>query len=231
MSRNDTTVLVVDDDSNICELLQLYLSRDGHRLLFAHNGSTALDIFRSEKPDLVILDIMLPIINGWEVCQLIRKDSDIPVIMLTARDASEDKVSGLDMGADDYVVKPFDPLEVAARVRAHLRKRKAAGGDGTADTLRVGGLVMDMEKYEVRLNGKPVELTPKETQLLHFMVLNKNIVLTRNRLLEKVWGYDYVGETRTVDMHVKKLREKLDSREQPWLIKTIYGVGYKFEVR
>ncbi len=225
-----STILVVDDDRNICELLQLYLSRDGYRLLFAHDGSTALDVFRSEKPDLVILDIMLPIINGWEVCQLIRKDSDVPVVMLTARDASEDKVSGLDMGADDYVVKPFDPLEVAARVRAHLRKRKAACDD-TNDVIRIGGLVIDMEKYEVQLNGKPVELTPRETQLLQFMVVNKNIVLSRDRLLEKVWGYDYAGETRTVDMHVKKLREKLDCRGESWRIKTIYGVGSKFEVR
>lgn len=224
------TILIVDDDKNICKLLNLYLGQAGYRLLFAHDGSTALDMLQKEQPDLVILDIMLPLINGWDVCRLIRKSSDIPIIMLTARDASEDKVAGLDMGADDYVVKPFDPNEVAARVRAHLRKAKRASGKSESNPVVIANLTIDPQKFEVMIEGSPIDLTPKEFQLLHYMVANRNVVLGRDQLLEKVWGYDYAGETRTVDMHVKKLREKL-SAGKGWRIKTIYGIGYKFEVR
>lgn len=223
-------ILVVDDDENICDLLKLYLDKDGCHTVFAHDGSRGLDAFRSENPDLIILDIMLPVINGWEVCRLIRQSSAVPIIMLTARDSSEEKVSGLDMGADDYVVKPFDPREVAARVRAHLRKGKPAAETSAEGVLESGDLTLDIKSYEVLVRGTPVTLAPKEIQLLHFLMVNKNMVLTRDQLLEKVWGYDYVGETRTVDMHVKKIREKL-AGGTGWEIKTVYGVGYKFEVR
>ncbi|MFZ5595767.1 MAG: response regulator transcription factor [Bacillota bacterium] len=221
-------VLVIDDDKNICDLLRLYLEKDGHRLVFAHDGSEGLDAFKREAPDLVILDIMLPVINGWEVCRLIRQKSDVPIIMLTARDKSDEKVTGLDMGADDYVAKPFDPKEVAARVRAHLRKKKPASAE-TGETLTAGNLSLDIKKYEARCDGSPVVLSPKELQLLHYLMLNKNLVLTREQILDKVWGYDFTGETRTVDMHVKKIREKL-KEGAGWEIKTVYGVGYKFEV-
>lgn len=224
-------ILIADDDRNICELLNLYLSRDGYRLLFAHDGSQALDVFHREQPDLILLDIMLPIINGWEVCRLIRQSSDVPIIMITARDASEDKVSGLDMGADDYVVKPFDPGEVAARVRAQLRKLTKEARTAPGRRITVGDLVIDNGSFEVLLKGVPVELTPKEFQLLQFLAANRNLVLSREQLLEQVWGYQYPGETRTVDMHIKKLREKLGSGGDSWQIKTIYGIGYKFEAK
>ncbi|MGB9847087.1 MAG: response regulator transcription factor [Desulfotomaculales bacterium] len=229
MSGSNLKVLVVDDDKNICELLHLYLKNDGYELLFAHDGSAGLDVFKHANPDLVILDLMLPVISGWEVCRLIRQQSDVPIIMLTARDTSEDKVSGLDLGADDYVIKPFDPKEVAARVRAHLRKRRTGGKTAEENLLVVGNLSLDMKKYEVICAGAPVALSPREIQLLHYFLLNKNVVLTREQILDKVWGFAYAGETRTVDMHVKKLREKLRGGSG-WRIKTIYGVGYKFEV-
>jgi len=220
-------ILIVDDDHNICALLELYLRREGYSLSFAHDGSAALEAFRKGKPDLVILDLMLPVISGWEVCRLIRRESDVPIIMLTARDASEDKIAGLDLGADDYVVKPFDPGEVAARVRARLRGKGSRDGSA-GSVLTAGNLRLDSRSYEVTCGGKQVELTPKEFQLLEFMIRNKNIVLSRDRILEEVWGYDYPGTTRTVDMHVKKLREKLKP-PAGWRIRTIYGIGYKFE--
>lgn len=223
-------ILVIDDDKNICDLLQLYLGREGHTITLAHDGSQGLDAFRRENPDLVILDIMLPVINGWEVCKMIRQTSAVPIIMLTARDTREEIISGLDMGADDYVIKPFDPREVAARVRAHLRKKSGGGGTAGEGLLALGNLALDIKKFEVVCQGKPVNMAPKEIQLLHYLMANKNIVLTREQILEKVWGYDYVGETRTVDMHIKKIREKLKDGAG-WEIRTVHGVGYKFEVR
>ncbi|MCL6635023.1 MAG: response regulator transcription factor [Peptococcaceae bacterium] len=228
--KGDTRILVIDDDRNICELLQLYLEREGYRVLLAHDGSEGLDAFRRENPDLVILDIMLPLISGWDVCRLIRRHSGVPIIMLTARDASEEKVSGLDMGADDYVVKPFDPREVAARVRARLRKREGGTEAAGKSLLAAPGLILDMKKYEVRCGERLVNLSPREIQLLHYFLVNKNVVLSREQILDKVWGYGYAGETRTVDMHVKKLREKLKGGTG-WEIKTVFGVGYKFEVK
>ncbi|WP_027717997.1 response regulator transcription factor [Desulfovirgula thermocuniculi] len=215
-------ILVIEDDENICDLLKIYLQKD-YRLFFARDGSQGVSAFRAVKPDLVILDLMLPLINGWEVCRLIRQESGVPIIMLTARDAVEDRVQGLDLGADDYVVKPFDPRELTARIRARLRKA------GAAELLVAGNLTLDMKTYRVTCGGRPVELTPKEIRLLHFFLVNRNAVLTREQILEKVWGYDYAGGTRTVDMHVKKLRDKLKGGSG-WQIKTIYGVGYKFEV-
>ncbi|MCL6560093.1 MAG: response regulator transcription factor [Firmicutes bacterium] len=223
-------ILVIDDDLNICDLLRLYLVNDGHDVFFAHTGSEGVDAFQREKPDLVILDIMLPVISGWEVCRLLRQRSDVPIIMLTARDSSDDKVSGLDMGADDYVIKPFDPKEVAARVRANLRKRRSGEVAGNEELLVLPGLTLDIKRYEVVCGGEQVLLAPKEIQLLRYFIVNKNIVLSREQILEKVWGYEFAGETRTVDMHVKKLREKLKGGSG-WRIKTVYGVGYKFEVR
>ena len=228
---NKYKILVIDDDKNICELLQLYLEKDGHALVFAHNGSDGLDVFRRESPDLVILDIMLPVINGWEVCRLIRlQHGGVPIIMLTARDSSEDKILGLDTGADDYVIKPFDPKEVAARVRANLRKKESGPVSGDEGLLVLGDLHLDIKSYEVECGGEQVLLAPKEIQLLHYFMINKNIVLSREQILEKVWGYEFVGETRTVDMHVKKLREKLKGGAG-WQVKTVYSVGYKFEVK
>lgn len=225
MNRTEK-ILIIDDDHNICKLLELYLRQEGYTLAFAYDGSSALDTFQAEEPDLVILDLMLPVVSGWEVCRLIRQQSDVPIIMLTARDDTEDKIAGLDLGADDYVVKPFDPREVAARVRARLREKGRQ--EENAATFMTGNLCVDSKRYEVICNKEQIELTPKEFQLLEYMTRNQNIVLTREQILKEVWGYDYTGETRTVDMHVKNLREKLKS-PVGWRIKTIYGVGYKFE--
>ena len=223
---NKPKILIIDDDKNICALLNLYLRQDGYNIIFVHDGGTGLMVFQEESPDLVILDLMLPVLDGWQVLRAIRQKSNVPVIMLTAMDACEDKVTGLDLGADDYVVKPFDPREVAARVRAHLRKQKPPETAG--EMLVIGNLVVDSESYEVTCGGEHVVLTPKEFQLLEFMIRNKNIILSRDQILEQVWGYDYSGETRTVDMHIKRLRQKLKSAGT-WKIKTVYGMGYKFE--
>lgn len=226
------TILVVDDDKNICELLDLYLSNAGFTLLFSHDGSSALDFINTYKIDLVLLDVMLPMINGWEVCRMIRNKSSIPIIMLTARDMLEDKIQGFDSGADDYIVKPFQPKEVIARIKARLREisptpfQEKQEGILTAD-----GLAIDINKYEVYKRGKSIQLKPKEVQLLYFLLSNKNIVFSREQLLDKVWNYDFAGDTRTVDVHIKSLREKLDDTGASWSIKTIWGVGYKLEVK
>ncbi|CCO07394.1 response regulator transcription factor [Desulforamulus hydrothermalis] len=222
-------ILIIEDDRNICELLALYFKKEGYTVVLAHDGSTGLNLLHAEKPDVIILDIMLPVINGLEVCRLIRQHYTMPVIMLTAKDTSEDKVAGLDTGADDYVVKPFDPKELCARVRAHLRRQTSR--QAAKNTLVVGNLCLDMAKYEVLLNGAPVPLKPKEINLLHFLISHPNIVFSRDTLLEKVWGYDYVGETRTVDVHIKRLREKLENHATGWQIKTVWGIGYCLEVK
>lgn len=225
----ESKILIVDDDKNICTLLDLYLRQDGHTIIFAYDGKTAINKVQEENPDLVLLDVMLPAMDGWQVLQSIRQHSQVPVIMLTAVDGCENKISGFDLGADDYVVKPFEPREVAARVRAHLRKQMPFLKGDTA-SLAVGNLVLNSKSYEVSCGGKSVELTPKEFQLLEYMLQNKNIVLSRDQMLERVWGYDYSGETRTVDMHIKRLRQKLKPSET-WQIRTVYGMGYKFEVK
>ncbi|RJX23007.1 MAG: DNA-binding response regulator [Ammonifex sp.] len=222
------TILIVDDDVNICDLLRLYLQHENYELTFAHDGSTALTIFREKKPSLVILDLMLPVINGWEVCRLIRQESDVPIIMLTARDDTSDKVAGLDSGADDYIVKPFDPREVAARVRAHIRRRDAAP-QSIPRRITIDGLTVDLDAYEVRYRDAVIDFKPREIQLLYFLLSHKNMAFSREQLLDQVWGYDYAGETRTVDVHVQRLREKLRGKTRSWRIATVWGVGYKAE--
>lgn len=225
-------ILIADDDPNIREILRLYLAHEGMDTDFASDGSEALDKFRSRHPDLIILDIMMPQINGWEVCKMIRSQSNTPILMVTAKDATDDKVTGLEIGADDYVVKPFDPKEVVARVKALLRRVAGpeASREKKTDFIKLGELEVDLGQYAVFLNNTRIEFKPKEIQLLHFLLKNPNLVFTRDQLLEKVWGYDYMGETRTVDVHIKRLREKLDSGGQGWRISTIWGVGYKLEV-
>ncbi|MDS1030375.1 response regulator transcription factor [Bacillota bacterium LX-D] len=222
-------ILIIDDDPNICQLLNLYLQRENYTVFLAHDGSTGLKMLREIKPDLLLLDLMLPNISGWELCKLIREESNIPIIMLTAKDSSEDKVKGLDLGADDYVVKPFDPNEVLARVRARLRQNVNHSNNPAEQETILGDLVVNMYKYEVIFQGKKISLTPKEIQLLNYFIANQGIVVSREQILEKVWGYAYAGETRTVDMHVRNLREKF-SGSNHWQIKTVYGVGYKLEV-
>ncbi|WP_028307930.1 response regulator transcription factor [Desulfitibacter alkalitolerans] len=224
-------ILVIDDDANILELLRLYLSHEGYILSFASDGSKGLDAFRNFKPDLVILDIMLPIINGWEVCQMIRRISDVPILMLTSKDGLEDKLMGFDLGADDYVVKPFDPKEVIARSKA-LLKRISSETDNIKKNplIELGDLRVNIDNYEVFFKDNKIDLKPREMQLLFFFLKNPNIVFTRDQLLEKVWGHEFYGETRTVDVHIKRLREKLGNNSLGFKLKTIWGIGYKLEV-
>ncbi len=230
-------ILVVDDDKNICELLSLYLKKENYQVVFAYDGSEAVTKAKEEKPNLIVLDVMMPVINGWEACKLIRQFTDVPIIMLTALDTLENKVQGLNIGADDYIVKPFEPVEVVARINAHMRRQESNSNDKNGETtnnqeIEVDNLSVNMDKYEVKLNGKIVtDLKPKEIQLLYFFMLNKNQVFTREQLLDKVWGYEYFGGTRTVDVHIKSVREKLSSNKNKWEIKTIWNVGYKFETK
>ena len=232
---NTKKILVVDDDKNICELLNIYLKNEGYNVVFAYDGSDAVNKAKEEKPDLIVLDVMMPIINGWEACKLIRQFTNVPIIMLTALDTLENKVQGLNIGADDYIVKPFEPVEVLARINAHIRREenKAQKEDNTSDSeVEVDNLKVNMDTYEVKLNNELVkDLKPKEIQLLYFFMTNKNQVFTREQLLDKVWGYEYFGGTRTVDVHIKSVREKLSSDKNKWEIKTIWNVGYKFEIK
>lgn len=232
---NTKKILVVDDDKNICELLNIYLKNEGYEVVFAYDGSDAVNKAKEEKPDLIVLDVMMPIINGWEACKLIRQFTNVPIIMLTALDTLENKVQGLNIGADDYIVKPFEPVEVLARINAHLRREenKSQKEDKLSSSeVEVDNLKVNMDTYEVKLNNELIkDLKPKEIQLLYFFMTNKNQVFTREQLLDKVWGYEYFGGTRTVDVHIKSVREKLSSDKNKWEIKTIWNVGYKFEIK
>ncbi len=222
-------VLVIDDDINICELIRLYLEKEGYEVLTVYNGRSGLDAFGESAPHIVILDIMLPGIDGWQVCREIRKISNIPIIMLTAKGETFDKVLGLELGADDYMVKPFEPKELVARVKAVLRRYERKEFD--VREIVFPNLVINKTTYVVKLNGKDLELPPKELELLFFLASNPNKVFTREQLLEHVWGFDFYGDSRTVDVHIKRLREKIDIPDQVWQLKTVWGVGYKFEVK
>lgn len=221
-------VMVVDDDINICELQRLYLEKENFKVTVSHNGRKAVEIFKATAPDIVILDIMLPGMDGWEVCREIRKVSAIPIIMLSAKDETFNKVLGLELGADDYMVKPFEPKELIARIRAVLRRYEKQE-EGTLQVV-LPGLVISKSNYTVKIDGNDIEIPPKELELLFFLSANPNKVFTREQLLENVWGFDYYGDTRTVDVHIKRIREKIESDEKKWKIKTVWGVGYKFEV-
>ena len=225
-----TKIMIVDDDSNICELLRLYLEKDGFTSVIAQNGAVALEMFSKENPDLILLDVMMPELDGWQVCREIRKKSNCPIIMLTAKGEVFDKVLGLELGADDYVVKPFEAKEVIARVKAVLRR---TGGNERRDVREVTyeNLYINMENYELRVNGEQVATPPKEMELIYHLASNPNRVYTRDQLLDEVWGFEYYGDSRTVDVHVKRLREKLDGVSDKWTLKTVWGVGYKFEVK
>lgn len=226
-------ILVCDDDKNICELLRLYLEKDGYTVIIANDGEQALDKFRIEQPELILLDIMMPKLDGWQVCREIRKKSDCPIIMITAKGETFDKVLGLELGADDYVTKPFDPKEIIARIKAVLRRVHPASQESaeTAKEVKYDNLVVNMTKYELKVSGKVVDTPPKELELLFYLASNPNHVFTRDQLLDKVWGFEYYGDSRTVDVHVKRLREKLEGVSQEWSLKTVWGVGYKFDVK
>lgn len=229
----ENKILVVDDDLNISELLKLYLENDGYTVFTAHDGQEAVNVFLNKTPDLVLLDIMLPKMDGWQVCREIRKTSSTPIIMLTAKGETFDKVLGLELGADDYVVKPFDAKEVMARVKAVLRRTKGEGEVAAKEkkTVIYDNLEINITNYELKVNGEPVDTPPKELELIYHLASNPNRVYTRDQLLEEVWGFDYYGDSRTVDVHVKRLREKLENVSDKWSLKTVWGVGYKFETK
>ncbi len=223
-------ILIVEDDNNIAELLRLYLSKEGFEIFIASDGAKGVAGFEEFKPDLVLLDIMLPVMDGWQVLKEIRAVSRTPVIMLTAKGETFDKVTGLEMGADDYVVKPFEIKELVARIHAVMRRYGYE--DSTADEKKLSfdKLTIDMEAFVLIIDGKKVEAPPKEMELLYHLASSPNRVYTRNQLLDEVWGFDYFGDSRTVDVHVKRLREKLEGVSDKWQLKTVWGVGYKFEV-
>ena len=223
-------ILVVDDDQNICELLRLYLEKEGYEVVLAFSGKKALEAFDKESPDLILLDIMLPELDGWQVCREIRKKSQCPIIMLTAKGEVFDKVLGLELGADDYVVKPFEAKEVVARIKAVLR-RLGKNGDEAVKEVKYDKLSINLTNYELKVNGVQVDTPPKEMELIYHLASNPNRVFTRDQLLDEVWGFDYYGDSRTVDVHVKRLREKLEGVSDRWELKTVWGVGYKFEVK
>ena len=223
-------ILVVDDDVNICELLRLYLEKEGYTVSIVNDGESAVKSFGEIQPDLMLLDIMLPRLDGWQVCRELRKTMKMPIIMLTAKGETEDKVSGLEMGADDYIVKPFEVKELLARVHAVLRR---TGDDGKPQSkkLTFDKLVINLDSYELIVDGKKIDTPPKEMELLYHLAATPNRVYTRNQLLDEVWGFDYFGDSRTVDVHIKRLREKVENVSDQWELKTVWGVGYKFEVK
>ncbi|MCL2547326.1 MAG: response regulator transcription factor [Oscillospiraceae bacterium] len=223
-----TRILIIEDDTNIAQLIRLYLEKEHYQVDVAQDGKLGLDAFYDLTPDLVLLDIMLPERDGWDICREIRETSQAPVIMLTAKGESYDKVKGLELGADDYITKPFDAKELLARVRAVLR-RSSPNADGKP--IEFDNLYIDMNSFELKIKGVLIDVPPKELELLRFLASSPNRVFTRTQLLDGIWGFDYFGDSRTVDVHIKRLREKLEGASEQWALKTVWGVGYKFEVK
>lgn len=224
-------ILIVDDDINICELLRLYIEREDYSVVIANDGEQAVELFNQEQPDLVLLDIMLPKLDGWQVCKEIRKISNRPIIMLTAKGELFDKILGLELGADDYIIKPFEAKEVIARIHAVLRRTSPPAESEKQKEINWDKLSINLTNYELRVNGNLVDAPPKEMELLYYLASNPNKVFTRDQLLDKVWGFDYYGDSRTVDVHIKRLREKINGVSNRWGLKTVWGIGYKFDVR
>ena len=222
-------VLIVDDDPNIADLARIYLEKESFEVKTALNGLSGLELFHDWTPDIVLLDIMMPIMDGWELCRQIRKASSIPVIMISALGETFDKVLGLELGADDYIIKPFEPREMIARIKAVLRR--SMGTESSTEEIVFADLIINKNTYTIIYRGKRIDAPPKEFELLYFLALHPNQVFTREQLLEKIWGYDYLGDSRTIDVHIKRLREKFSEANGRWKIQTIWGVGYKFEVR
>ncbi len=230
MILTNAKVLIVDDDINICELLRLYVEKEGFSAIVANDGVAAVDMFKQNSPDLILLDIMLPKLDGWQVCREIRKNSVVPIIMLTAKGEVFDKVLGLELGADDYVTKPFETKEIIARIKAVLRRTKQQS-DSDIKEVKYDKLRINLTNYELVVDGKNIDTPPKELELIYHLASNPNRVFTRDQLLDEVWGFDYYGDSRTVDVHVKRLREKLENISEFWSLKTVWGVGYKFELK
>lgn len=226
----DTKILVIDDDPNICELLKVYFEKEGYEIKTVNDGIDGINFFKMYEPDLVLLDIMLPKKDGYQVCREIREMSSKPIIMITAKGDVIDKVLGLELGADDFVVKPFDMKELSSRIKAVLRRYQVHTKQSDEEIIKFENIEISLQKYELKLNGRSVDIPPKELELLYFLASNYNRVFTRDQLLDKVWGFDYLGDSRTVDVHVKRLREKLEGVSDKWILKTVWGVGYKFEL-
>ena len=226
----DTKLLIVDDDRNICDILKMYFENEGYKVKTAYDGIEGVNCFKIYEPDLVLLDIMMPKKDGWQVCREIREISPKPVIMITAKGEIFDKVLGLELGADDFIVKPFDMKELSARIKAVLRRYNAHSKTSDNEVVKFENIEISLQRYELKLNEKAVDIPPKELELLYFLASNCNRVFTRDQLLDKVWGFDYLGDSRTVDVHVKRLREKLEGVSEKWTLKTVWGVGYKFEI-
>lgn len=225
-------ILVADDDNNISELIRIYLEKEGYTVITASDGEEAVQTFAAEQPDMVLLDVMMPKLDGWQVCREIRQKGNTPIIMVTAKGETFDKVLGLELGADDYMVKPFDTKEVVARIKAVLRRTTAEVAPvNKVKEVTFDKLVVNMTRYELKVDGVPVDTPPKELELLFHLASNPNRVYTRDQLLDEVWGFEYYGDSRTVDVHVKRLREKLEGVSTQWNVKTVWGVGYKFEVK
>ncbi|MBR0360405.1 MAG: response regulator transcription factor [Clostridia bacterium] len=227
---NVSKVLVVDDDLNIVKLIKLYLEKEDFTVCTASDGLEALEVWKAENPSIIVLDIMMPGLDGNGVCREIRKTSEVPIIMLTAKGETFDKVLSLELGADDYIVKPFEPKELIARIKAILRRSEAKSAQSNDQIVRFDKLEVNLINYELKINDKILEIPPKELELLYFLASNPNRVFTREQLLEEVWDFDYFGDSRTVDVHIKRLREKLEGADANWQLKTVWGVGYKFEV-
>lgn len=225
-----TKILVIDDEMNICEIVRTYFEKEGYEVKTANDGVEGVSYFKMYEPDLVLLDIMMPKKDGWQVCREIREISSKPIIMITAKDDVFDKVLGLELGADDFVVKPFDMKELSARIKAVLRRYASHDNQNDDEVIKFDNIEISLQKYELKLKGKSVDIPPKELELLYFLASNYNRVFTRDQLLDKVWGFDYLGDSRTVDVHVKRLREKLEGVSDKWILKTVWGVGYKFEI-
>ena len=225
----ETKLLIVDDDVNICDMLKLYFENENYKVKTANDGIEGLKTFKLYEPDLVLLDIMMPKKDGWQLCREIREISSKPVIMITAKGEVFDKVLGLELGADDFIVKPFDMKELSARIKAVLRRYNAHSKNSDEEVVKFENIEISLQKYELKLNGKAIDVPPKELELLYFLASNCNRVFTRDQLLDKVWGFDYLGDSRTVDVHVKRLREKLEGVSDKWSLKTVWGVGYKFD--
>jgi len=231
MEVNMTTrILIIDDDVNICEAIKIYLEKEFYEVITAHDGAAGVESFKANSPDLVLLDIMMTEKDGWQVCREIQEISNVPIIMLTAKGEVFDKVLGLELGADDFMTKPFDMKELSVRIKTVLRRCKTREDKSADETIRYDNIEISKQKYQLKIKGKAVDLPPKELELLYFLASNANQVFTRDQLLDKVWGFDYIGDTRTVDVHIKRLREKLEGVSDKWTLKTVWSVGYKFEV-
>ncbi len=226
----ETKILVIEDDTTVAESIQSYFENDGYEVKVSGDGSEGVNLFKMYDPDITILDITLPKKDGWQVCREIREGSQKPIIMISTKGDVFDKVLGLELGADDYMVKPVDNKELSARVKAVLRRYRSALPQSDDEVIRFDNIEVSHEKYELKLKGKSVDIPPKELELLYFLASNYNRVFTRDQLLDKVWGFDYLGDSRTVDVHIKRLREKLEGVSDKWVIKTVWGIGYKFEI-